>query len=327
MSARPSLTLSLALAFLATPTLAATPSFDCSKAGKPVEKAICADPTLATLDAEIAAAYGRALARVSIDAGAASRLRELQRTFVAERNAGFVKPGYRIEEHLAAQKNLLETWPAVAHPLAGADIAQWLKRLPKEALDATSDGIESDAEMATLTSTGATEVFRLRRIDPRHAIITDTHGADRVELVVTDLPEPLLMSHTRNRQVSTFAYWMPGPNGGALVRHHPSVAVEAISQSGYRFDADSGASRTGVELLARMSPELRRYLAASEECRHWGGEVSDDLPAERRREIRQAMVRLRCDDLPATEARLRRAAAGDEPILAVLDRLKEAFGD
>ena len=320
----------LACLFLlvAAPALAATPSFDCSKAGKPVEKAICADPALATLDAEIAAAYGRALARVSIDAGAASRLRELQRTFVAERNAGFVKPGYRMEEHLAAQKNLLEAWPANAHALAGADIARWLKGLPKEALDATSDGIEDDAEMAKLVSTGATEVFRLRRIDARHAVVTNQHNSDRVELVLTDLPEPMLMAHTRNRQVSTFTYWMPpGPTDATLARHNPSVAIEAISRSDYRFVEGTGASRTGVELLARMSSDLRRHLSAREECQHWGGEWSDDLPAARRKQIEQAVARLHCNDLPATEARLRKTHAGDAPILAVLDHLKEAFGD
>ena len=321
------LPLVLALALFASPALAA-PSFDCAKAKKPVEKAICADAALSALDADIAAAYGRATARVSIDAGAAARLRELQRTFVAERNAAFVKPGYRMEEHLAAQKALLENWPANAHALAGGDIAQWLKGLPKEVLEATSDGIESDADMAKLVASGETEVFRLRRIDARHAIITNKHNTDRVELVVTDLPEPLLMAHTRNQQVSTFTYWMPaGPTDGALVRHNPSVAIEAISQSDYRFDTDKGGARTGVDLLARMSPELRKYLSAREECQHWGGEVSDDLPAERRKQIEQAVARLRCNDLPATEAKLRKAAAGDAPILAVLDRLKEAFGD
>ncbi|MES2036094.1 MAG: hypothetical protein V4466_18150 [Pseudomonadota bacterium] len=62
----------------------AGPSFDCAKAATPVEKAICANPELARLDRQMAAAYAAAVAitptPVSLRAG--------QRDFLAERSRG-----------------------------------------------------------------------------------------------------------------------------------------------------------------------------------------------------------------------------------------------
>ena len=147
MIARALLTLSLMVgtAPAVIRSAAAGPSFDCAKAGKPVEKAICADPALAALDADVAAAYGRAADRVAIDAGAATRLREAQRAFIAERNKAFSMPGYDLGRHLADQKHLLEGWPASGTPMAHADVMDWVKGLPREAFDATTAGVETEA--------------------------------------------------------------------------------------------------------------------------------------------------------------------------------------
>ncbi len=78
------------------------PSFDCGIARLAVEKAICADPQLGTLDRQIAEAY----ARLVNNAGGRSAdvLRRTQRNFVAARNASFGKPGYDLR--LALQRRL-----------------------------------------------------------------------------------------------------------------------------------------------------------------------------------------------------------------------------
>lgn len=313
----------LSLAVLAGPALAA-PSFDCKKATKPVEKTICADPALAALDADIAAAYGRALARVAIDAGAVARLREMQRTFVTERNAAFVKPGYRMDEHLAAQKSMLEDWPRSTHVLGAAEVSAWLKGLPKEAMEATSDGVEDDREMTALVTTGENRDFTLTRIDARRAVIRCKHNSDRVELTVVNLPEPLLLAHTRNMANSTFSFWMPGAAPEPLKRHHPSIVVEAAITALYGFDESRPAN---ADPLGRIAPDLAKHLAAREACQHWAGEVSDDLPAERRKQIEQAMTRLKCETLPADEAKLRKSFGRDEAIVRVLDKVKQMLGD
>jgi uncharacterized protein len=78
------------------------PSFNCDTARLAVEKAICDDPQLGSLDREIADTYARlidAAGSRSMDA-----LRRAQRNFVAERNAGFGKPGYDLR--LALQRRL-----------------------------------------------------------------------------------------------------------------------------------------------------------------------------------------------------------------------------
>lgn len=69
---------------IAAGTAHAQPSFDCKAAATPVEKAICADPTLADADTEIAGAY-KTLQSLS---GAADRerLRAEQKAWLTQRN-------------------------------------------------------------------------------------------------------------------------------------------------------------------------------------------------------------------------------------------------
>ncbi|MGN1290923.1 MAG: hypothetical protein ACI4XG_30720, partial [Bradyrhizobium sp.] len=77
--------------------VAGKPSFDCRKARRPVEKAICANPALADLDREIGASTFRAVR----EAGDPRQARELQRDqdqFIARRNAEFGKPGYDLQK-------------------------------------------------------------------------------------------------------------------------------------------------------------------------------------------------------------------------------------
>ena len=65
------------------------PSFDCAKAASVAEKAICADPTLAQADADVAKNYAALLKR--LDAHAGKALRDDQSDFIAYRDqiAGF----------------------------------------------------------------------------------------------------------------------------------------------------------------------------------------------------------------------------------------------
>ena len=71
------------------------PTFDCRRAHRAAEKAICSDPDLTQLDREIDAAYRTALA--SRDGRAAARLRREQREFTAERNSRFGNPKYNLK--------------------------------------------------------------------------------------------------------------------------------------------------------------------------------------------------------------------------------------
>jgi len=49
------------------PTITSAASFDCDKAHSPLEKAVCADPALSTLDSSIATSYNSAMQRLSPD--------------------------------------------------------------------------------------------------------------------------------------------------------------------------------------------------------------------------------------------------------------------
>ena len=68
----------------------AAPSFDCAKARTGAEKAICANPQLAALDASIAKRYNEA--RKSLDSNTAEALLRDQRYFTKVRDDAFEKP-------------------------------------------------------------------------------------------------------------------------------------------------------------------------------------------------------------------------------------------
>ncbi|MGX7741981.1 tetratricopeptide repeat protein [Rhodopseudomonas parapalustris] len=83
--------------------LAGKPSFDCSRARKPVDKAICADPALADLDRRIDALYRRALRDSAGQAAALRTLKKAHSAFVATRDTGFGRPGYDLRAVLEAR--------------------------------------------------------------------------------------------------------------------------------------------------------------------------------------------------------------------------------
>lgn len=77
--------------------VAGKPSFNCARARRAVEKAICRNRELADLDREI---YGSHL-RVIREARSPPQARKLQREqddFIARRNAGYGRPGYDLKK-------------------------------------------------------------------------------------------------------------------------------------------------------------------------------------------------------------------------------------
>ena len=79
-----------AFSMSATAAPDASPSFDCAQARTGAEKAICANPQLAALDASIAKRYNEA--RKSLDAITAEALLRDQRYFTKVRDDAFEKP-------------------------------------------------------------------------------------------------------------------------------------------------------------------------------------------------------------------------------------------
>lgn len=77
--------------------VAGKPSFNCTGARRPVEKAICANRELADLDREVYAANARVL-REARNEGEARKLQREQDDFIARRNVGFGRPGYDLKE-------------------------------------------------------------------------------------------------------------------------------------------------------------------------------------------------------------------------------------
>jgi tetratricopeptide (TPR) repeat protein len=77
--------------------VAGKPSFNCARAVRPVEKAICANHELADLDREIFAANARVIHEAQTTREAKVLQRE-QDDFIAGRNAAFGRPGYDLKK-------------------------------------------------------------------------------------------------------------------------------------------------------------------------------------------------------------------------------------
>ena len=77
--------------------IAGKPSFNCARARRAVEKAICANPELADLDREIFVANARVI-REAQDAGIARALQREQDDFIVRRNAEFGHRGYDLKQ-------------------------------------------------------------------------------------------------------------------------------------------------------------------------------------------------------------------------------------
>ena len=80
--------------------VAGKPSFNCAIARRAVEKAICADPSLADLDREVDGAFGVVLREAGADTPLSRRLHREHAAFLARRNADFGRPGYNLKAAL-----------------------------------------------------------------------------------------------------------------------------------------------------------------------------------------------------------------------------------
>jgi uncharacterized protein len=124
-------------------------SFDCNKARTPVEKAICADPHLSSLDGRLARAYGAALEKAGDDEMA---LRQDQRDWLRALNAGCTGSGIGacIEKRETERIQMLSSGAAMAAarakvppppPVCQAAIADLNKLLPAAAGSESGDPV------------------------------------------------------------------------------------------------------------------------------------------------------------------------------------------
>jgi tetratricopeptide (TPR) repeat protein len=75
-----------------------SPSFNCAKAKRPVERAICADPALANLDREIDGVNALVIREAGPGTPRGRELQRRQEAFRATRNASFGRPGYDLQK-------------------------------------------------------------------------------------------------------------------------------------------------------------------------------------------------------------------------------------
>jgi uncharacterized protein len=81
------------------------PTFDCARAIRAVEKAICSDADLARLDRQIDDAYKAALGQ--LNRSGVARLRREQRAFIARRDKAFGRPDYQLKREMERRLQML----------------------------------------------------------------------------------------------------------------------------------------------------------------------------------------------------------------------------
>jgi tetratricopeptide (TPR) repeat protein len=89
--------------------VAGKPSFNCARARKPVEKAICANPELADLDREINAASIKVVGAAAAESPSAGRARQREQDeFIARRNASFGQADYDLMKAMRERLDYLQ---------------------------------------------------------------------------------------------------------------------------------------------------------------------------------------------------------------------------
>lgn len=136
------------LALLAVPARAE--SFDCAKAATKIEKAICADPALGKLDADVAAAYDTLAA--GLDDPMRKRLQRSQREWLRSRPAA---PAPALRAQMATRIRLLQAAKTTKGPVAFLKLADDSR--PMYVLDAVPGAAAYNAWVDTIWVAGATD--------------------------------------------------------------------------------------------------------------------------------------------------------------------------
>ena len=84
------------------------PSFDCGKARRPVEKAICADPVLMRLDREIGILNDKLLATNKPNRPVMRALQKASEAYLTARNQDFGKSGFDLKQTLQARRDHMQ---------------------------------------------------------------------------------------------------------------------------------------------------------------------------------------------------------------------------
>ena len=209
----------------------------------------------------------------------------------------------------------------VTGPAAGAaekTIAEVLPRLPAEAFDNTTEGIET-GELKELVAKGASANWTLAVASPQKAVATarrpraEVHMT-RKQLDGTDLVEAL----TFNERAVSYSYWAVGPAGQPLTAHTPIGMTRLLNES---------HDGSGPIALDAVPAPIRTYMDKLDKCQHWMGEAGDDGPPARQREIAAQIRKLGCATRQRDEKALKAQFRGDARWQSLLARATAVFGE
>lgn len=276
---RPIRWLSLALALLpATPILAAGPGFDCAKATREIDKAICAWDTVGSLDGRMAQAFKATLAAQKDDAAVAS-VRAGQKAWLAERDRrcglANVTPKAGSEEGLSPRQfgqllclqavyppRIAQLMDLAALPLVPVDI----KTVPIEPLQAAypDDGRQAGYQaqfspdkslMALGVEDGAGYVRQVWLYEPASGRLVV--ASPRTHQGKTEKPE----------DIAALDPWIWGRDGRFYVRANRPLGTSSVF----------GAAMDGYAPMRDLPPDVAEQFAAFDAARKAAPASSDAI--------------------------------------------------
>lgn len=178
---------------------------------------------------------------------------------------------------------------------SGVKLANLLSRLPAEAFDHTTDGIEA-AELKELVAKGASAQWVLKMVSDQKGIASARKPFAEVHLTLARIDGvDLVQALTFNEKAINYSYWAIGDAGKALTSH----ALKPMT----RLLHETVDGRAPVALADILQP-IRRFIEKTEQCLHWEGEISDDIAPARKREINDNLGKLGCAGRRNEEKRL-----------------------
>lgn len=307
----------ISLLVLATTGAHAGASFDCRKAATPVERAICANHTLADLDGAIAGAYTAARQKLSASPERQAMLMSSQKAFVAARNKAFGQPGFDLELFLAQRLGMLQQAAEAGNGTEPLDIVSYFKLVPLAVFDSTTDGLEDEAQRALLLKNGESDDWTFRRVTASKAILRARHGNSIVTMHLMDFGQITFEVHVQNEKAETITYWVSGIAGKPLAPFRPGLLQRSAAAALHSAGRGAGDAPTApLDPVSYLPAPIVTHVVAREACAKPGSRtvaVAANEPA-------RSGAKSRCDQLGTIENELRRLHATDPLALAALEK-------
>lgn len=196
-------------------------------------------------------------------------------------------------------------------------VIDMIKSLPTAAFENSNSGLEP-AELSSLLNRGQSDNWGLKSIANTEAVFAAKVPFCEIVLTMKEIEhKSMLQVITYNRSDASYSYWHTTNKSKVLSPFYPSNLLRAYHESGKELETLP---------ISAIPADIVKYINDGEACQHWAGEMSDDTPRARQKEITHAMAALACDQQAAQLKSLRSKYAKEQRWLTLLMRNQSILG-